>query len=830
MRFGFLAHPVSPGERNLVRAAMLLSQTIGERTGRTAVEPDHVRIPMYTSVTSVAGARCTGEVRYLPHTAEGLLSGLSTSTDYVVHQVNALAANGARLVGLGGASSIVGRHGLRVREQVDVPLTSGNSLTTFAAHALVRSVLERFGEDPAETRIGIVGFPGSIGLALARLLAYDGCRLWLVCRQGRVRPDELLAELPIDMHDRVTIGDDAADCAANTDFIVAASSTGGILDEATLRPGTVVVDVALPRDVRASTPAREDVLVLDGGLVSAAEEVLVDGSSYGLTENLNGCLAETIVLALAGRAESFSLGRELSIERIREIGALADRHGFVVPPPTSRGRQVSADRLDQLAEIRRSTLPRTGKPGSPSDPTSAARRRFEKHVNPPLSTLYRAHGIDRVFVSGSGATLTAADGTRYLDFIGGYGCLNVGHNHPRVTNALRKFLDRGEPTFVQYASIPTKAGELAERLCALAPGSLERVFFSNSGTEAVEAALKLARAATGRTKFVHAQNSYHGKTFGALSVTGRAAHAGPFGPLLPDCVAVPYGDEPALRAALEGAAAFIVEPVQGEGGVVLPPPGYLSAAERLCRTAGAVFIVDEIQTGLGRTGRLFASEWDELEPDVLCLAKALSGGLVPIGATLATAEMWDAAYGTSTRAALHTSTFGGGNLAASVGLATLDTLEDEDLASRADALGRTFRESLAQACAPFEFVGEVRGIGMMNAIAFAPAFDGAMQALTDDLLTRLPGGLRELAGTIPDELRSTLRAAGQHIESALSDMLCMRFISALGTDHRMLTFVTANSNQVMRIQPPLVLTDFEAQRFVKAVRAVCESTEHQLRQ
>jgi acetylornithine/succinyldiaminopimelate/putrescine aminotransferase len=177
---------------------------------------------------------------------------------------------------------------------------------------------------------------------------------------------------------------------------------------------------------------------------------------------------------------------------------------------------------------------------------------------------------------------------------------------------------------------------------------------------------------------------------------------------------------------------------------------------------------------------------------------------------------------------LHTSTFGGGNLAASVALATLDTLDADNLPARAERMGRTLRESLTRACAPFTFIEEVRGVGMMNAIAFAPGFGGTVQAVADELLTRLPGRLGELAGTLPDNVRDSLRRTGRDVEKALGDLLCMRFVSALGTEHRMLTFVTANSNQVLRIQPPLVLRDAEANSFVTAVRAVGESMEHLL--
>jgi acetylornithine/succinyldiaminopimelate/putrescine aminotransferase len=346
------------------------------------------------------------------------------------------------------------------------------------------------------------------------------------------------------------------------------------------------------------------------------------------------------------------------------------------------------------------------------------------------------------------------------------------------------------------------------------------VFFSNSGTEAVEAALKLARAATGRTRLVFVANSYHGKTLGALSVTGRSAHRQPFGPLLPDCVEVPHGDLAALASAVGDAAAFIVEPVLGEGGVILPPDDYLIGAQRLCRSAGAVFVLDEVQTGMGRTGALFAAEHWGLEPDVLCLAKSLSGGLVPIGATLATAAVWDSAYGSAGRATLHSSTFGGGNLAAAAGLATLDALQELDLPARAAKLGATLRRGLAEVGRRFSFIEEVRGIGMMNAVAFRADLSGAFAAGADELLTRLPGNLHEVADLLDDETLTALRAAGHAVEGSLARLLCLRVVRRLARDHHILTFVTANRDQVLRIQPPLVLDEPEADRFVQAMADV----------
>ncbi|MEE1938034.1 aminotransferase class III-fold pyridoxal phosphate-dependent enzyme [Streptomyces sp. TRM 70361] len=836
--FGFLAHPISAGHRNQIRGLDLFSRLLDEHRGvPRPPEPRHsLPVPLFETVTSAAGARCTGEVRYLPYTADQLLRRPTTARNMVAAEAAKLRDSGARLVGLGGATSIVGDRGLWTAREVGIPVTSGNSLTVYAAHQELLHIVRLLELAPERTRVAVVGYPGSIGLAVTRLLLADGFPLDLVCRRGNRSPKALLRHLDPAHHDRVRLVDDIRQCSPETRLFVCASSVGGLVDPDRIRPGSVVVDVALPRDV--ATPPRDghEVLVVDGGLVSAGDGVTVgDGSLPSPTQQLNGCLAETLVLALEGRAESFSLGRELDLERVRTIGALAARHGFLPTPLASFGRPVADEQILRLARhLRRppsgpkntgeDTGEGTDRPadaGTAEQLASATARRFRSRMNPPMARLFEAHGMDRVFTGGSGCTLTTADGTEYLDFVAGYGCLNLGHNHPRVTGRLRDFLDRGTPTFVQYISMPVHTAELAEHLSSLAPGRPERVFFSNSGTEAVEAALKVARAGTGRTRLVHADNSYHGKTLGALSVTGRDRHRTPFGPLLPDTVAVPYGDLDALRAVIDGAAAFIVEPVQGEGGVVLPPDGYLRQARELCRRAGAAFVLDEIQTGLGRTGALFAADHDGLDPDVLCLAKSLSGGLVPIAATLCRGDLWDAAYGSTDRSMLHSSTFGGGNFAAAAGLATLDVLVAEDLPRHAREVGEYLRRSLRKACEPYHFVKEVRGIGLMTAIEFDGDFSGAVRSLTDELLTRLPGDLHTVVDWLPGDLRSALSRAGSALESTLGDLMCLRFVNGLARDHRILTFVTANHNRVMRIQPPLVLTTAEADRFVAGVEAVC---------
>jgi len=337
---------------------------------------------------------------------------------------------------------------------------------------------------------------------------------------------------------------------------------------------------------------------------------------------------------------------------------------------------------------------------------------------------------------------------------------------------------------------------LAANLARLAPGDLCRVFFCNSGAEAVEGALKLARAATGRTRFIYCENSFHGKTFGALSVTGRSKYQKPFTPLLPDCVAVPFGDPEALEKELatEKAAAFIVEPIQGEAGIILPPPGYLSEARRLCTKYGTLLIADEVQTGLGRTGAVFACETEDIVPDVLCLAKSLGGGVVPAGAYITTDQLWKKAYGTLDKALLHTSTFGGywGNgLACAVGIAVLEVLVEEDLPGQAREKGAYLLQALQALKDKYPLVKDVRGRGLLIGLELADAGGGLLKKLSF-------GALDKLA------------------EEYLGTMVAMEMV----IKHRVATIYTLNNPNVIRLEPPLVVSREQIDYAVRALESV----------
>ena len=407
---------------------------------------------------------------------------------------------------------------------------------------------------------------------------------------------------------------------------------------------------------------------------------------------------------------------------------------------------------------------------------SSIRSNYQEYVNPGLVTLLGLLDADKRFVRASGVSIWDEEGNEYLDFLGAYGAMNTGHNHPRVLAAMEKI--KSAPNMFQ-SSLNALAAALAHDLALITPGGLKRTFFCNSGAEAVECALKLARASTRKHRLLYCESSFHGKSFGALSVTGRTKYQTPFAPLLPGAEMVPYGDAQKLEDGLRGgdAAAFIVEPIQGEAGVVVPPDGYLKAARELCTRYGALLIADEIQTGLGRTGDMFACGHDGVVPDIMCLAKSLGGGVMPIGACISTEEVWDRAYGGLDRALLHTSTFGGNTRACAAGIASLEVIMEEDLPAQAAQNGSYLLEELRKIQGKNPMIRDVRGRGLLIGIEFEKPARGIMDKLTGGAINKLS---EEYVGAM---------AAGELLNR-----------------HRVITAFTFNNPYVIRMEPPLTVT------------------------
>lgn len=340
---------------------------------------------------------------------------------------------------------------------------------------------------------------------------------------------------------------------------------------------------------------------------------------------------------------------------------------------------------------------------------------YTDYVNPYLARLMNFAGFG-VEVRAEGVWMWDQDGRKYLDCLGGYGVFSLGHRHPKVVEAVKEQLDTMPLSGKTFFS--AKQGALAERLAQISPGKLQYTFFSNSGAEACEAALKFARAATRRPKIVSTEGSYHGKTMGGLSATGREKYRKPFEPLVPGVEFVPFGDPQAAVSAIdETTCCMIVEVIQGEGGVHVPQDGYLRSIREACTKNGALLIIDEVQTGLGRTGRMFGCEHEGVEPDILTMAKALGGGVMPIGATMGTADVWERVY--AENPLIHTSTFGGNPLACAAGLAALDVIESEGLVERSAETGEFMVSALNAIKEKSDLIAEVRGKGLLIGVEFA---------------------------------------------------------------------------------------------------------------
>jgi ornithine--oxo-acid transaminase len=401
-----------------------------------------------------------------------------------------------------------------------------------------------------------------------------------------------------------------------------------------------------------------------------------------------------------------------------------------------------------------------------------------QYLNPQLPRMLHAIGFDRVYERAEGAYLYDTDGHRYADFLAVF---SVGRNHPVVRQALRDLLDAEPADLVQFDT-PLLPGLLAEKLLAKAPG-LDRVYFCNSGTEAVEAALKFARYATGRQRIVYCDHAFHGLTTGSLSVNGSAEFRHGFDPLLPDSV-IPFGDLDALEAELRkgDVAGFLIEPVQGKG-VAVSPPGFLPAAQALLHEHGALLICDEVQSGIGRTGRFFAYQHDDVEPDIVTVAKALSGGFVPVGATLAKAWIFDKVYSSIDRVLVHDSTFGSNAAAMTAGLASLAVIEDEHLVENAERTGAALREALQLLVDKYELLAEVRGRGLMIGLEFGR----------------------------PRSMRP--RAAWNMLQAARRGLFAQTVVVALFQRHRILTQVSGDFMEVIKLIPPLTIGDAEVDLF-----------------
>jgi ornithine--oxo-acid transaminase len=420
----------------------------------------------------------------------------------------------------------------------------------------------------------------------------------------------------------------------------------------------------------------------------------------------------------------------------------------------------------------------------------------ESHINPQFSKVLNTIGFNRCYERAEGPYLWDDKGERYLDMIAGYGVFNLGRNHPAVRQALSDYLTLEYPSMVQLDA-PLLSGLLAQELKKRMPNELDMVFFTNSGTEGVETAIKYARCATRRSVIVHCKKAFHGLSLGALSLNGDVSFREGFEPFLPDCRVVPYNDLAALEEALatNDVAGFVVEPIQGKG-VNLPSPGYLRDAAALCRKHGALFIADEVQCGMGRSGRFLALEFDEnVDPDIVILSKALSGGYLPIGAVLTRRWIYDQVFSSMERGVVHSSTFGQGGMAMAAGLATLALTDELDLCHRAELIGEKLGEGLQALQSRYQLIKDIRWRGGMIAIEFGRPQSLALRAGWD-MIHKLDTNLFPQAITIP-----------------------------LLQDHHILTQVAGHNIDTIKLLPPLIIDDEDIRWFLSGFEQVMQKLE-----
>ncbi|MDO8588618.1 MAG: aspartate aminotransferase family protein [Armatimonadota bacterium] len=401
--------------------------------------------------------------------------------------------------------------------------------------------------------------------------------------------------------------------------------------------------------------------------------------------------------------------------------------------------------------------------------------KYRKYVNPSMAAILKFAGLDIPEKDASGVFIRDAAGNEFLDCVGGYGAFSLGHLHPKVVEAVRKQLEK--EALKSHYFMSEELADLCELLASVLPGDLQYSFICNSGTEAVEGALKAARIHTGRTEFIGTINGFHGKTFGGLSVSGREIYKEPFYPLLPGCSLVPFGDADALAAAITpNTAAFIVEVVQGEGGVNVAADEYFPKVREITAERRVMLIIDEVRTGFGRTGAMFACEHYGVVPDIITMAKALGGGVMPVGAFSSNPDVWDSLFGKNPY--LHSTTFGGNPLACAAAIAAINTTIEEGLVERSRILGERLLSGLREIeRRRGDFVKDVRGKGLLAGVEFA----------MDDIAALVITG-------------------------------CAR--------RNVLVAYSLNNPKVIRMEPPLIIEESQLDRAIEAVdESVAETAE-----
>jgi ornithine--oxo-acid transaminase len=424
--------------------------------------------------------------------------------------------------------------------------------------------------------------------------------------------------------------------------------------------------------------------------------------------------------------------------------------------------------------------------------TGQARTLHESNMNPVFSKVLEMIGFEHEYIEGQGSYITTNDGRKIFDALSGYGVFGMGRNHPTIVDAIRQALEMNFPSLVQMDT-PLLSGLLSKQLIELAPGErLQHVFFTNSGTEAVEGAIKFARAYAGRQRILYSKGAFHGLSTGSLSMNGDGSFREGFGDLLPDTESTNFEvlDDLEHELKKENVAAIVLEPIRGKGVFFPSDDTVYPTVQELCRKYNTLLIVDEIQAGLGRTGKWWGCQHWNLEPDIMVTAKALSGGLIPTGAILYSTPVYNKVFSKLDRCVVHSSTFGQNSLAMVAGLATLHVIQDENFIERSKTQGARLLEGLTELQSKHEFMKEIRGKGLMIGIEF--------------------GSPRSY----------TLKPAWALLHSAQNGLFAQAVVMELYKKHSILTQVAGHHQEVVKLLPPFIITDEEIDHLIASFDSV----------
>jgi putative aminotransferase pigE len=737
------------------------------------------------------------------------------------------------IIGLGGFTGIIGNRGVDFNELFQIPFTTGNIFTAYNGIAALNHLKESYDLVIENWPVTIIGFPGSIATLIAEVLSKRSGgkqQLTLVGRGTDKYLNKMISESKY-LGDNVTVINNLCDALDKGKIIISATSSGDIIDTNNLATGSIVIDIAAPRDVIKPIEGRKDVLIVDGGRCGFNELVRWDDNIFTrfIKNNLYGCILETVLLSLDNRLEAFSVGRNLSIDNVEEIDMMSKKHGFIISNLYSFNEKLDKTRIRSFVKkyfySNNTEISLSDFDIAKKQTLSEAMDKYKSYISPTIADLWNMADFARLFIRGEGINLWDVEGNMYYDFVAGYGSVNFGHNNPAIISGIKKMIDMQVPSIVQISpTLVTTA--LAENIAHLLPGDLEISFFCNSGTEAIEAAIKLVKKLSKKRYIVSATGSFHGKSLGSLSISGKEKYKKYFRPLLKHTINVPFGDLESVENIFmdKDVAAFFIEPIQGEAGVIIPPVGYLKNIRKLCDKYDVLLVVDEIQTGFGRTGKNFAIEHENIIPDIMTISKSLGGGLVPIGACVTSKYLFKKAYGKSENYALHTSTFGGNNFAATAALQATKLLIDGKFAEKADSRGRYFKSKLMELQEKYSIIKEVRAIGLMIGIEFDMDYCGGLDEMKSQIESYLDDEFDDMKDLLSNDLYKTIdrftNSITGDVEVYMQKNFTLMISSYLLKEFRILTFSTLNNPNVIRIQPPLVITDSEIDYFINGLECV----------